>query len=451
MSTSPKLPYLQRECPFGFTIRVLQFGQGNFLRGFFDWQLDILNACSDGDFGVVVVRPTSRSKAPLLDKQGGCYSTVLRGLDAQGQLQTQVRKITCVQRELDLAVHFADYLALAHSPDILWVVSNTTEAGIVVGDSERYADQPPLSFPAKLTRWLHERYTYFQGNTTKGVVLLPCELIEANGPALRTAVRHYCTLWQLAPEFQVWLDQSCHFCSTLVDRIVTGYPTGEMAQLQSELGYQDDFLVAGELYHYWAIEAPAWVKRELPLERAGLNVHWVDDLAPIRMRKVAILNGAHTLLAAVGLLAGIDTVGEAVSDPDLGPFLRATLWEEIIPVLPFPEGESRAYAEEVLRRFGNPYIQHQLTAIALNMESKCIARLLPQVRSFFNENGRFPPRLLLALAAALARLDGHNDPLNCAVSDVAGLPEALRASLCAIKTIGIRAAMVDQALVSHSK
>ncbi|MES2581854.1 MAG: tagaturonate reductase [Pseudomonadota bacterium] len=438
MNDRMQLPRLQRERAYTLPIRVLQFGQGNFLRGFVEWQLDVLNERSGRDFGVVIVRPTSRSKAPLLDTQGGCYTTVLRGIDTQGVVQTEVRRIGCVQRELDLAIHIADYLALARNPDIRFVVSNTTEAGIVVNATDRYADQPPQSFPAKLTRWLHERFLHFQGESAKGIVLLPCELIEANGPALRSAVLHFCALWQLAPEFQVWLDQSCHFCSTLVDRIVTGYPDDEITTLQSELGYLDDFLVTGELYHYWAIEAPASVALELPLHRAGLNVEWVTDLAPIRLRKVAILNGAHTLLAAVGLLAGVHTVRDAVSDPDIGVFLRAALWDEIIPALPFPQDESRAFADDVLRRFGNPYIQHQLTAIALNMESKCLARLLPQIQRFHQTQGFFPPRLVLVLAAAAQGLDGVCGQLEQAVAAVPGLQPAWLAARTRLAAEGIR-------------
>lgn len=441
MSLLPNLPRLRREAPFTLPIRVLQFGQGNFLRGFVEWQLDVLNERCGLDFGVVIVRPTSRSTAPLLDTQGGCYTTVLRGLDANGTLQTDVRQIACVQRELDLAIHFADYLALARNPDVRFVVSNTTEAGIAVNDRDGFADEPPASFPAKLTRWLFERYVHFQGDPAKGIVLLPCELIEANGPALHAAVRHFATLWQLAPEFQTWLDQSCHFCSTLVDRIVTGYPTDEIESLQIELGYRDDFLVAGERYHYWAIEAPPSVGLELPLQRAGLHVEWVADLAPIRLRKVAILNGAHTLLAAVGLLAGIRTVGKAVSDPDLGPFLRATLWEEIIPVLPFSEDESRAYANDVLRRFGNPHIQHQLTAIALNMESKCLARLLPQIIRFHQTRGCFPPRLLITLAAAIQGLAEPCAQIERAMDVIPGLHETVNTLRARLSAIGIRAAL----------
>lgn len=441
MNQTAGWPRLRREAPFALPIRVLQFGQGNFLRGFVDWQLDVLNERCGLDFGVVIVRPTSRSTAPLLDTQGGCYTTVLRGLDANGVLQTDVRQISCVQRELDLAVHFAEYLAMARNRDVRFVVSNTTEAGIAVNTQDRYADSPPASFPAKLTRWLFERFVCFGGDAEKGVVLLPCELIESNGAALHAAVVHYTALWQLEPAFQTWLDQSCHFCSTLVDRIVTGYPTDEIEPLQTELGYRDDFLVAGERYHYWAIEAPPSVALELPLQRAGLNVQWVTDLAPIRLRKVAILNGAHTLLAAVGLLAGARTVGEAVSDPDIGPFLRATLWEEIIPVLPFSEAESQAYAEDVLRRFGNPHIQHQLTAIALNMESKCLARLLPQIIRFHQILGCLPSRLVLTLATAM---QAHVEPgaqIERAMDAISGLHEAVNAQRASIAAAGIRAAL----------
>ena len=438
MSDRVQLHRLQRETAYALPIRVLQFGQGNFLRGFVDWQLDVLNESCGRDFGVVIVRPTSRSTAPLLDTQGGCYTTVLRGVDPKGAVQTEVRRIGCVQRELDLGLHFADYLGLAHNLDIRFVVSNTTEAGIAVNSSDQYADQPPKSFPAKLTRWLHERFLHFRGDPDAGVVLLPCELIEANGPALRNAVLHFCALWQLAPAFQVWLEKSCHFCSTLVDRIVTGYPVDEIDSLQAELGYLDDFLVTGELYHYWAIEGPESVARELPLHSVGLNVEWVTDLAPIRLRKVAILNGAHTVLAAVGLLLGVQTVGDAVSDPDIGPFLRATLWNEIIPALPFPQAESQAYAEDVLRRFGNPHIQHQLTAIALNMESKCLARLLPQIQNFYLARGHFPPRLLLALAAAVEGLNGSCDQLDRAIAEVPGLQPAWMAARARLAAEGAR-------------
>jgi tagaturonate reductase len=450
VTTAQSLPLLARSRPYALPIRVLQFGQGNFLRGFVDWQIDLLNERCAMDLGVVIVRPTSRSKAPLLDTQDDCYTTLLRGLDESGVLQTEVRAIQCVQRELDLAQHWADYLALANSPDVRFVVSNTTEAGIVVNTTDRYADQPPVSFPAKLTRWLHTRFVHFSADPGKGVILLPTELIEANGPALRNAVLHFAALWQLEAEFVDWLNGACHFCSTLVDRIVTGYPIAEAESLQAQWGYRDPMMVAGERYHYWAIEAPAWVAQELPLHSAGLNVQWVADLAPIRLRKVAILNGAHTLLSALGLLVGLQTVGAAMADTQLRAFLQEALEQEIMPTLPFAQDDLQVFADDVLLRFSNPTISHALSAIALNQESKFVARLLPQLLSFQRSTGRIPSRIALALAALaqaspgapsatdyLARADVWGQDLNA----IAGLQEHLEASLQTLAQHGVRHAM----------
>lgn len=450
MSNAPSLPLLARSRPQALPIRVLQFGQGNFLRGFVDWQIDLLNERCATDLGVVIVRPTSRSTAPLLDTQGGCYTTLLRGLDEAGALQTEVRVIQCVQRELDLALHWPDYLALAANPDVRFVVSNTTEAGIAINTTDQYTDQPPASFPAKLTRWLHARFAHLGADPSKGLILLPTELIEANGPALRSAVLHYAALWELEAEFANWIDQACHFCSTLVDRIVTGYPSAEAEALQQQWGYRDPMLVAGERYHYWAIEAPDWVAQELPLHRAGLNVQWVADLAPIRLRKVAILNGAHTLLSALGLLAGVQTVGAAMADTQLRSFLQDTLQQEILPTLPFAQDDLQAFTAEVLLRFSNPTISHALSAIALNQESKFAARLLPQLLNYQRSTGTLPARIVLVLAALahasqgapsaahyLARAELWGQDLNA----VDGLTEHLETTMQILAQHGVRHAM----------
>jgi tagaturonate reductase len=444
------LPLLARSRSQALPIRVLQFGQGNFLRGFVDWQIDLLNERCAMDLGVVIVRPTSRSTAPLLDTQGGCYTTVLRGLDEVGALKTDVRVIQCVQRELDLAVHWPDYLALASNPDVRFMVSNTTEAGITVNTTDQYEDQPPTSFPAKLTRWLHARFVHFCADSSKGLILLPTELIEANGPALRNAVLHYAALWALEDEFVNWLHEACQFCSTLVDRIVTGYPSAEAESLQQQWGYRDPMMVAGERYHYWAIQAPAWVAQELPLHRARLNVQWVTDLAPIRLRKVAILNGAHTLLSALGLLAGLQTVGAAMADAQLRGFLQDTLEQEILPTLPFSQEDLQAFTAEVLLRFSNPTISHALSAIALNQESKFAARLLPQLLNYQRTTGTLPARIVLVLAALaqsthsapsageyLARVDLWGQDLNA----IEGLSEQLEASMQTLAHHGVRHAM----------
>ncbi len=429
---------LRRSTPFSMPIRVLQFGQGNFLRGFVDWQIDIFNERCGANMGVVIVRPTSRSTAPLLDTQDGCFTTVLRGLTDQGELQCHMRCIQCVQRELDLAIHFADYLALAGNPDIRFVVSNTTEAGITVNDTDLIDDAPPQAFPAKLTRWLYERFVRLGGAHVAGVIVLPTELIEANGPALQLAVAHFARLWELPEAFHLWLVSSCCFCSTLVDRIVTGYPAKEVASIAVELGYRDSFLVAGEPYHLWAIQAPDWVARELPLQRAGLNVQWVHDLAPLRLRKVAILNGSHTLLAAVGPLAGLHTVRDAVNDPDVSAFLLSTLNREIIPALPLPQDDVSAYASEVLLRFRNPSIEHQLSAISLNMESKWLARLLPQLKRSYELKQCHPAGLVTGLAAALCGAGKGSSLLQAAMEGVPGLAPAVAGVRARIAAQGMR-------------
>ncbi|MBB5368061.1 MULTISPECIES: tagaturonate reductase [unclassified Janthinobacterium] len=392
---------LQRSAPFDLPIKFLQFGQGNFMRGFFDWQVDLLNERTGLNGGVVVVRPRGGSGSPLLDVQDGLFTTIVRGLDEDGQAVSTCRTIRCVQREIDPSTMYGDYLALASLPELRFIVSNTTEAGIAVNDSDAFEDSPPSSFPAKLARLLFERYTHFEGDRNKGLVLLPCELIERNGPALKAAVLHFARLWQLDAGFADWLDGTCVFCSTLVDRIVTGYPEGEAQAIEEVLGYRDQFLVAAEHYYLFVIEGPQWLADELKLAGAGLNIQLVDDITPYKKRKVGILNGGHTALVPVALLAGLDTVGAAVSDEQVGGWLADTLAQEIIPALPLPQDELQQFARDVLLRFRNPYIQHRLSAIALNSWSKFAARIAPQMLRYVDLHGRLPQRLVLALAATM--------------------------------------------------
>lgn len=392
---------LHRTQPSTRPARVLQFGQGNFLRGFVDWYVDVLNERSGLNADVVIVRPTTRSTAPLLDTQDGLYTTLMRGLDESGQVVREFRRITCVQREIDLRSMWADYLALARNAELRFIVSNTTEAGIAINDGDRFQDAPPASFPAKLTRWLYERYEHFGGSAQSGLVFIPCELIDDNGPALKRALLHFSRLWQLPPGFEDWLDTHCTFCSTLVDRIVTGHPSEELATLEAELGYRDNFLVAGEHFNLFVIQGPASLAEELKLAGSGLNIQLVDDIKPYKQRKVGILNGAHTTLVPVALLAGLSTVGEAVADPDVGRFLRDAIAEEIIPALPLPRSDLEPFAADVLRRFGNPFIRHRLASIALNSWSKFAARVMPQLLGYQARTGCLPRRLVLALAATI--------------------------------------------------
>ena len=395
------MPTLRRSAPYALPIKFLQFGQGNFMRGFFDWQVDLLNERTGLNAGVVVVRPRGGSGSPLLDVQDGLFTTVVRGLDESGAPVSEYRTIACVQREINPATMYGDYLALAQLPELRFIVSNTTEAGIATNDSDAFGDAPPSSFPAKLARLLFDRYTYFNGSADKGVVLLPCELIEQNGPALKAAVLHFARLWQLDAGFAAWIDSACVFCSTLVDRIVTGFPDGEADAIAADLGYTDQFLVAAEYYYLFVIEGPAWLADELKLAGANLNIRLVDDITPYKKRKVGILNGGHTALVPVALLAGLETVGQAVNDEQVGAFLADTLAQEIIPALPLPQDELQQFARDVLLRFRNPYIQHRLASIALNSWSKFAARIAPQLLRYVEVQGQLPQRLVLALAATM--------------------------------------------------
>jgi tagaturonate reductase len=397
---------LRRSAPFALPIKILQFGQGNFLRGFFDWQIDLLNERTGLNAGVVIVRPRGGGSAPLLDTQDGLFTVLVRGLNEAGEPVKEYRQVSCVQKELDLSQSYAEFLAQAANPELRFIVSNTTEAGIVTNDTDRFDDAPASTFPAKLTRLLFERFTVFKGAKDKGVVLLPCELIDHNGDALKQAVLHFAQLWKLDPGFAKWIENACTFCSTLVDRIVTGYPA-ESEAIEAELGYRDQFLVAAEYYYLFVIQGPAWLADELPLGRTGLNVKLVDDITPYKKRKVGILNGGHTTLVPVALLAGLEAVGQAVDDPQVGGWLRAAIGEEIIPALQTDRAGLEAFAGDVLRRFRNPAIHHRLASIALNSWPKFAARVMPQLLNYIDINhGRLPWRLVLALAATMVLYRG---------------------------------------------
>lgn len=402
---------LKRSAPFALPIKILQFGQGNFMRGFFDWQIDLLNERTGLDAGVVVVRPRGArpgtESAPLLDTQDGLFTVLVRGLNEAGEPVKAYRTVECVQREIDPGTAYADYLALAANPDLRFVVSNTTEAGIAVNETDRFDDAPPSTFPAKLTQLLFKRWQAFEGRKDKGLVLLPCELIDKNGPALKAAVLHFAELWSLEAGFAQWIEDACTFCSTLVDRIVTGYPSGDAETIKAELGYDDPFLVAAEYYYLFVIQGPSWVGEELKLDGAQLNVKLVDDITPYKKRKVGILNGGHTTLVPVALLAGLEAVGPAVDDSGVGPFLRAAIADEIIPALEMDRKELEAFADDVLLRFRNPSIHHRLASIALNSWSKFAARVMPQLVRYAELNaGRLPRRLVLALAATMVLYRG---------------------------------------------
>lgn len=389
--------------------RIIQFGEGNFLRAFIDWQIDLLNEHTDLNAGVVVVRPIDSEFPPSLSTQDGLYTTVIRGLNEQGEAVSDARLIRSVNREINVYQDYDAFLKLAHNPAIRFVFSNTTEAGISYHAGDKFEDAPAASYPAKLTRLLFERFSYFDGAADKGWVIIPCELIDYNGEALLELVLRYAQEWALPITFSKWLHEANTFCSTLVDRIVTGYPRDEAAAIETQLGYKDAFLDTAEHFYLFVIQGPDWLAKELRLDRYPLNVKIVDDIRPYKARKVAILNGAHTALVPVAWLAGLNTVGEAMNDAEVCRFVEKTIAEEIIPVLDLPRDELLAFAEAVIGRFRNPYIQHQLLSIALNGMTKFRTRILPQLLAGLQATGELPPRLTFALAALIAFYQGERN------------------------------------------
>lgn len=397
--------------------RIIQFGEGNFLRAFIDWQIDLLNEHTDLNSGVVIVRPIQSDFPPSLSTQDGLYTTIIRGLNEQGEAVSDARLIRSVNREISVYSQYDEFLKLAHNPDMRFVFSNTTEAGISYHAEDKFDDAPAVSYPAKLTRLLFERFSHFNGAADKGWVIIPCELIDYNGDALRELVLRYAQAWALPAEFTQWLNDANAFCSTLVDRIVTGYPRDEVAALETELGYHDGFLDTAEHFYLFVIQGPKSLASELRLDKLSLNVLIVDDIKPYKERKVAILNGAHTALVPVAFQAGLDTVGEAMNDAEVSAFVEKAIYQEIIPVLDLPKDELESFASAVTGRFRNPYIKHQLLSIALNGMTKYRTRILPQLLAGQKATGKLPARLTFALAALIAFYRGERNGESYPVQD----------------------------------
>lgn len=397
--------------------RIIQFGEGNFLRAFVDWQIDLLNEHTDLNAGVVIVRPIQSDFPPSLSTQDGLYTTIIRGLNEKGEAVSDARLIRSVNREISVYGQYDEFLKLAHNPEMRFVFSNTTEAGISYHAEDKFDDAPAVSYPAKLTRLLFERFQHFNGAKDKGWIIIPCELIDYNGDALHELVLRYAQEWALPEAFITWLDEANAFCSTLVDRIVTGYPRDEVAALEAELGYHDGFLDTAEHFNLFVIQGPESLARELRLDKYPLNVLIVDDIKPYKERKVAILNGAHTALVPVAFQAGLDTVGESMNDDAVRAFVEKAIYQEIIPVLDLPKNELESFASAVTGRFQNPYIKHQLLSISLNGMTKFRTRILPQLLAGQNATGQLPARLTFALAALIAFYRGERNGERYPVQD----------------------------------
>lgn len=396
-------------------IRILQFGGGNFLRAFVGWMVEVLNEETDFDSDIVIVKPTAGGSYADLKEQQGLYHVVLQGLK-EGEPLTEIKRIHCVRKILSPYDNWKHFMELAESPAICLLVSNTTEAGITFNQAARQDENPPEGFPAKLALWLYHRYRHFGGDPAKGCVVLPCELIEDNGKALLHCITQHAGAWQFEQGFIAWLNKANLFCNTLVDRIVSGYPEDLAAGLHKELGFQDKLMVAGEYYHSWIIQGPDFLRERLPSTTPPMNIRFVNDLGPYRTMKVRILNGAHTLMVPVGFLLGLRYVHECLQDTGMRAYLEAMLRDEICSVIDLPGVDATVFREEVLSRFQNPFIKHELLSIALNAMPKFITRVLPTITDYHKRHHHYPKRIIFSFAALLCfykgSVNGENIPLK---------------------------------------
>lgn len=372
---------------------IIQFGEGNFLRGFVDYFIQKLNDKGLYEGKVAVIKPIAFGDTERFTAQNCEYNLFLRGIE-NGKEVTEHTKIDVISRIIDPYVDWQACLALAKSESIRFVISNTTEAGIAFDPACKFDDPTPSSFPAKLTRMLYERFSA----GLNGLVMLACELIDKNADELKRCVLEYAKLWNLSDEFVAWIENENKFCNTLVDRIVTGYPADEAEELCKKIGYKDNLIDTAEIFHLWVIQGN--FEEELPLQKAGFNVIWTDDVAPFKKMKVRILNGAHTSTVFPSLLCGIETVRDSIADEQLNAFLNNNIKNYILPQLDDTD-EIKAFADAVLGRFANPYIKHMWIAISLNSVSKFSVRVLPTVLEYIEKNNSIPKPLAFSLACLI--------------------------------------------------
>ena len=369
--------------------RIIQFGEGGFLRGFADWIIQILNEETDFNSSVVVVQPIEKGLCDVLEQQNCNYTHIMRGRK-NGVPTVETKFIDVISRTVQPYKDFEQYLKLAENKDFRFIISNTTESGIAYNEEDTENGAPNISFPAKVTLLLKRRFDM----GLKGFIFLPCELIDKNGENLKLCIIKYAKLWGYSEDFIQWVEKENIFCNTLVDRIVTGYPKDEEIELKAT----DKMLDTSELFHLWVIVADKAILKEIPFDKTGLNIIITDNLERYRTRKVRILNGAHTAMIPYGLLSGIETVRDCMEDEKMSAFVRGCVFEEIIPTLDLPEEELISYANDVFERFNNPYIRHLCASISLNSVSKFKVRVLPSLLEYINRTGKMPDRLLTSFA-----------------------------------------------------
>ena len=386
-------------------VRVLQFGEGNFLRGFADYMIDIANEKGQFDGDIVLIKPIEFGSLERFEKQDCLYTVSLRGI-TDGKAEVKNRIITSIADTADAIGEYDKYMEYAKLDSLRFIISNTTEAGIVYDENDRFEYTPPHTFPGKLTGFLFERFRHFEGASDKGLIMLPVELIDDNGIHLKECVLKQIDNWNLGEDFKNWVETSCVFCSTLVDRIITGYPKGEDEKLWEEWNYRDELIVTGEPFALWVIECPKDISAEFPLDKAGLPVIYTDNQKPYKQRKVRILNGAHTSFVLASFLCGNDIVLQSMEDEDILKYIQKTIYDEVIPTLTLPKKDLEDFAQAVITRFKNPYVKHALLSISLNSVSKWRARCLPSFLGYIEQKKTLPAHLTFSLAALMAFYTG---------------------------------------------
>lgn len=385
--------------------RIIQFGEGNFLRAFVDWIIWNMNEKTDFNSSVVVVQPIDKGMIDLLNKQDNLYHVNLQGLD-KGKAVNSLEMIDVISRSMNPYSQFEAFMKLAEQPEMRFVISNTTEAGIAFDPACRLEDAPASSYPGKLTQLLYHRFRTFKGDKTKGFIIFPCELIFLNGHKLKDTIYQYIDLWNLGEDFKLWFEAACGVYATLVDRIVPGFPRKEIDAIKEKLQYNDNLVVQAEIFHLWVIEAPQEIAKEFPADKAGLNVLFVPSEAPYHERKVTLLNGPHTVLSPVAYLSGINIVRDACQHPTVGQYIRKVMFEELMETLNLPKPELEKFANDVLERFNNPFVDHQVTSIMLNSFPKYETRDLPGLKAYLKRKGCLPEGLVLGLAAIITYYKG---------------------------------------------
>ncbi len=386
-------------------IKIVQFGGGNFMRGFTDYVIDRLNKETGFNAGIVNVQPTPNGSVHKLEEQDNVYTLFTRGI-RKGEIIDEKQIISAIQKSVNPYTNYDEFLALAKEESLEFVFSNTTETGIAYDESENSYEGPHKNFPAKVTVLLYERFKHFNGAEEKGLRIIPCELIEDNALVLKDIILKYAKLWKLEESFAQWINENNHFHNTLVDRIVPGYPKDDAEYYEDQLDYEDRMMVVSECFLLFVIQEAGNLNERIPFNKINEQILVVEDIQPYRLRKVRILNGGHTLMLAPAILSGKETVKESIDNEFMGKFLSDSIFNEVNQTLGLNETELKNFAEEVFDRFRNPFIKHHLASIALYFVSKFKVRVLPSLLKYVETNNKLPLNLTFSLASLIRFYQG---------------------------------------------